>query len=344
MKMDIREIARQAGVSTATVSRVMNGKGPVSDNTRQRVLAVVKENNYKLNSIARGLSRQKTDTIGVILPELVDEFFMDLVHSIDEAAYAANKFVMISSSHSQRNTIETVMEFMNGGRIDGVILMAPEIVDENFLRLIKRSNRPLVVLNAPSSITDCYCLNIDNYQGAVAAVTHLLGHDYQKIAMITGPSGNSDAEERFCGYRDVLEKSNVPYREELVVNGDFTLESGYYGFLRLISQPEKPDSVFAANDMMALGVYQAALASQMRIPDDIAVVGFDDIFLSRLLTPRLTTVHAPVPEMGKKAVQALLGIISGEIASEKPDRELLSTGLVIGGSCGCKMPKSSLLL
>ncbi len=344
MKIDIREIARQAGVSTATVSRVMNGKGSVSDNTRQRVLAVVKQNNYKLNSIARGLSRQKTDTIGVVLPELVDEFFMDLVHSIDEAAYAANKFVMISSSHSQRNTIETVMEFMNGGRIDGVILMAPEIMDEELLRLITRSNRPLVMLNAPGHIKDCYSLNIDNHQGAVAAVTHLLGHGYEKIAMIKGPAGNTDADERFAGYQDVLEKSDIPFRDDLIVNGDFTLQAGYYGLLRLISQPVKPDAVFAANDMMALGVYQAALASQIRIPEDLAVVGFDDIFLSRLLTPRLTTVHSPVPEMGSKAVKALLGIISGEVSAEQPYRELLSTGLVIGGSCGCKMPNSSLLL
>ncbi len=339
-KVDIKKIASKAGVSTATVSRTLNGKGPVRETTRQKVLEVAKEYNYKPNSIARGLSRQKTDTIGVILPELVDEFFMKLIHTIDEAAYKANRYVMISSSHSQRNVVETLMEFMNSGRVDGVILMAPQVIDDELLRLINQGRRPLVLLNAPKTLKNCVSFKIDNYQGAMAVVEHFIGHGYRKTGMIKGPEGNCDADERFAGYVETLQKHDIPFIENFSISGDFTHKSGYYGFMRLMSQAEKPEAIFVANDMMALGAYEAAKASRINIPGDVAIAGFDNIFLSKLLFPRLTTVHAPINELGTKAVRYLLKMISGEEDPDKPFREHLSTGLVIGESCGCKIEHS----
>jgi DNA-binding LacI/PurR family transcriptional regulator len=153
--------------------------------------------------------------------------------------------------------------------------------------------------------------------------------------MILGSAGNCDAEERYRGYQEALAKNGLKFDKNVVIPGDFTARSGYYGFLRLNSLKIKPDAVFAANDMMAVGIYEAARSAGIKIPEDIAVVGFDDIYLSRLLQPRLTTVHVPIQELGSRAIQYLFKLINGEADQKIPHREELTTGLVIGGSCGC---------
>jgi len=332
--ININEIARRAGVSIATVSRALNNTGSIREATRQKILQIAEELNYKPNPIARSLSRKHTDTIGVILPELVDEFFMDIIRGIDEEAYRNDQYVMVSSSHSKRDIVQTLLEFMSSGRVDGVILMAPQFRDE-LTELIQKNKRPVVLLNSHNFINDSICFNINNYQGALAIVEHLIGHGYKKIGMIQGPEGNCDADERFRGFKDALIKNSLSILDSIVVPGDFTAKSGYYGFIRLMSQSQKPDAIFAANDMMVVGAYEAARSSNIKIPQDVAIVGFDDIFLSRFLIPRLTTVHVPIVELGTKAMRYLLKMISGEVDSRQPHREELSTGLVIGGSCGC---------
>lgn len=334
MDINIIEIARRAGVSTATVSRALNNNGPVREETRQKILQIARELNYVPNPIARSLSRKKTDTIGVILPELVDEFFMEIIRGIDETAYRANRYVMISSSHSQRNIVETLLEFMGSGRVDGVILMAPQMQTE-LSSFLKKSKKPVVLLNVNNSIEDSVCFNIDNYNGAFSITKHLIDHGYQRIGMILGPEGNCDAEERFRGFNDALSKHSLPVENSLIVQGDFAAKSGYYGFSRLISQPKKPDAIFAANDMMAVGCFEAAKSFNINIPADVAIVGFDDIYLGRLLSPQLTTVHVPISELGSKAIRYLLRMINGEVDLNQPYHEDLSTGIVICGSCGC---------
>jgi LacI family transcriptional regulator len=334
-KINMQKIAEMAGVSIATVSRALNGDSRVRQETRQRILQIVQRYNYKPNSLARGLSRQRTDTIGVILPELVDEFFMEIIRGIDTEAYAAGQYVMVSSSHSQRNIIETLMDFMAGGRVDGLILMAPTLGRE-LITTIEASPRPVVLLNARRDLEMGVRFNIDNYRGAFTVVEHLIReHGYEKIGMIQGPLGNCDAEERYRGFIDALEKYQLPVKNELIVQGDFTAKSGYLGFIRLMNQPGKPDAVFAANDMMAVGAYEAAKNLGIAIPDDVALVGFDGISLGRFLSPRLTTVHVPMVELGSKSVRYLLKMISGEVEARSPYHEELPTGLVIGGSCGC---------
>jgi len=335
MKINIKEIAHKSGFSIATVSRVLNNKGSVKEETKKRILQIAQEHDYVPNPIARSLSSKKTDTIGVILPELVDEFFTDIIRGIDEEAYHAGKYVNISSSHSKRNTVETLLEFMTSGRVDGVILMAPKMHEE-VSTIVQKSERPIVVLNAHQEIKDIVSFNIDNYHGAYNVIEHLIEHGYKHIGMIQGPEGNCDAEERFRGFKDAINKHNLPVHQSSVVMGDFTAKSGYYGFTRMMSQPQKPEAIFAANDMIATGVYEAARNSGIRIPQDVSVVGFDDIYLSRLLVPRLTTVHVPIVELGQKAVRYLIKMMIGEVNPKTPYREIVSTGLVIGGSCGCK--------
>ena len=342
MKTNIKVVAKKAGVSIATVSRAFNEHELVKQDTRNKIIRIARDLNYKPSPIARGLSTKITDTIGVVLPDLVGEFFMDIIHGIDEEAYKANQYVMVSSSHSQRNMVETLIEFMASGRVDGVILMAPQMHQE-VAEFLKKSKRPIVLINCCSDLTDAVNFQIDNYHGAYSIVEHLIGHGYKDIAIIKGPAENCDAEERYSGYLDVLQKNNLCIRNSLDVAGDFGIKSGYYAFMRLMSQSKKPDAIFISNDMMALGAYEAAKVSNIKIPQDVALVGFDDIYLSKLLNPRLTTVHVPISELGAKAVNYLLKIINGEVDSKKSYKEVLSTGLVIGGSCGCTNSYQSLL-
>lgn len=335
MYANIHEIAKRAGVSIATVSRALNKKGPIKEDTRLRILQIAQEMNYKPNPMARSLSRRKNDTIGVILPELVDEFFTDIIRGIDEEAHRCGKFILVSSSHGKRDVVETALEFMGSGRVDGVILMIPQI-HKDVAALIQKSRRPVVLLNSDCQLVDVVRFNINNYLGAKAVTEHLIQHGYRRIGMIQGPEGNCDAEERFRGYRDALAEKEIEVNNEMIVTGDFKIKSGFYGFSRLMSLPEKPQAIFAANDMTAIGVYEAAQQHQLSIPDDVAVVGFDDIYLSRLVKPRLTTVHVPIIELGTKATRYLIKMIDHEQETEAGYNETLSTGLVIGGSCGCR--------
>ncbi len=333
-RKNIHEVAKMAGVSIATVSRAFNNSKLIKGDTKSRILRIAEEIDYKPSPLARGLSTKMTDTIGVIIPDISGEFFTDIIHGIDEEAHRWNKFIIVASSHSQRNAVETLIDFMSSGRVDGVIMMAPQIHKE-VPEIIAKSKRPVVLINSLNDIDEAVSISIDNYQGTVANIEHLLEHGFKKIAIIKGPKDNCDAEERFLGYKDTLEKHGIELNPNWVVDGDFTVRSGYYGFMRLMTLADKPEAIFAANDMMALGVYEGAKVLKVKIPQDIAVTGFDDIYLSRLLTPRLTTVHAPIEELGSKAVRYLLKLIEGEVNPLEAYHEKLSTGLIIGGSCGC---------
>ncbi len=333
-RKNIHEVAKIAGVSIATVSRAFNNSKLIKGDTKSRILQIAEELDYKPSPLARGLSTKMTDTIGVIIPDISGEFFTDIIHGIDEEAYRWNKFIIVASSHSQRNGVETLIDFMSSGRVDGVIMMAPQIHKE-VPEIIAKSKRPVVLINSLNEIDEAVSISIDNYQGTVANIEHLMEHGFKKIAIIKGPKDNCDAEERYLGYRDTLEKHGIELNTNWAVDGDFTVRAGYYGFMRLMTLAEKPEAIFAANDMMALGVYEGAKVLKVRIPEDIAVTGFDDIYLSRLLTPRLTTVHAPIEELGSKAVRYLLKLIEGKVNPLEAYHEKLSTGLIIGGSCGC---------
>ena len=333
--MQIREIAHLAGVSVATVSRVINGKGPVKEETRKHILKIMKEHNYVPNPIARSLSTRHTDTIGVILPELVDEFFSDLIRGMDVEATKSNKYLIVTGSHSKKNIAETLLEFMTSGRVDGVILMAP-LLHREIGELLSFAKCPVVMINSCLDDEKVISFNVNNVQGAEAITRHLIGHGYEHIGMILGPKFNYDAEQRFAGFKKAIESEGLSFENSLLIPGNFTTKSGFEAFYKLLRQSPKPQAIFAANDMMAIGAYEAARKMGVRIPEDVAIAGFDDIFISRFLKPRLTTVHVPIVELGQKAMKYLLKMIEQEIDPKKPYREDIETEIVIGGSCGCK--------
>jgi len=300
----IRDVADAAGVSVATVSRVYNGIDAVAEPTRARVVAATAALDYVPHSGARSLSTRRTDTIGVILPDLHGEFFSELIRGIDLATRARGLHLLLSHSHGDPVEAMTVLRAMRT-RVDAIVVMSP-YADEGVLAALG-GRTPLVLLGSGGDAGGHPRFAIDNHAGAFAMTGHLLGAGYRRIAFVSGPADNIEAAQRLAGYRDALAAhGGVP---EQVAQGDFSEQSGARAAGLLLEGP-RPDAIFAGNDMMAVGCLQALREAGLRVPDDIALAGFDDIPISRFLDPPLTTVGVPIAELGRQAVESCAEILS----------------------------------
>lgn len=338
MSATIKEVAREAGVSVATVSRVFNEKGPVREETRQRIFEVAQRLGYAPNTLARSLITRKTGTLGVLLPDLYGEFFSEVIRGADLAARREGYHILVSSSHSDRSEVEAVLRALRG-RIDGLIVMSPE-ADARTLAANLPGSLPIVLLNCRVEGTAFDSINIDNYGGALAMVRHLAGLGHRRISHVRGAPGNNDAMERLLGYRDAMQSLAEQGTDELEVEGDFSEESGYRAGQAILRLQLRPTAVFAANDAMAVGLLSALREAGVRVPDDMAVTGFDDIPVARFLTPSLTTVRLAIADLGALAVQRLLlAMTRGE--DRERQHEVLPTTLVVRGSCGATAFSSS---
>lgn len=328
----IRDVARAAGVSVATVSRVLNGKGPVREETRQRIREVAERLRYVPHGAARSLITRRTGVIGVVLPEVYGEFFSEILRGIDGAVRRARHHLLVSGSHDDRAELAAVLRSMRG-RVDGLIVMSPD-VDATVLDVNLPAGLPVVLLNSPLNDGGPDSIGIENRPGARAVVEHLLGHGYGRLALIAGPHSNHDAAERRAGYREALASAGIPADPDLEVEGGFTEESGYDAMRRLLDLPEPPRAVFAANDAMAIGALGALRAARVTVPDEVAIAGFDDIRMARYLDPPLTTVHVEIDGLGERACDRLLAALDAD--TRGPGRhERMPAALVVRASCGC---------
>lgn len=330
MGITIKEVAREAGVSIATVSRVFNDSGPVNDETRRKILDVARRLRYVPHGGARSLITSKTNTLGVLLPDMYGEFFSEVIRGIDQAAREAGFHVLLASSHAERKEVEAALRAMRG-RVDGLIIMHPDI-DAKVLRQNLSESIPVVLLSCEIPGTRFLSLNIDNYSGAIEAVQHLIDHGHRRIAIIRGSADNYDAEERVRGYRDALRRAGIA--DTFILEGDFTERSGYCAGKKLVELPERPSAVFASNDAMAIGALGAFREAGLKVPDDIAVIGFDDIPIAAYVNPPLTSVHVSISDLGASATEHLIRTMHDE---RKTDLELdvLPAHLMIRRSCGC---------
>jgi DNA-binding LacI/PurR family transcriptional regulator len=330
--MTIKELADKAKVSIATVSRALNDEAKVKPETKELILKLAKEFNYKPNILARNFVKKKTFTIGLILPEVVDEFFTEIIRGVDSVAYAGGYNVMVAGTHSERTMAESVTNFMGKGVADGIILMAPS-VNEQLKDILSKNTTPTVLINSKVELENYNSVGVDNFQGAYSIIDYAIKNfNYTKIAHISGPDANNDAIQRREAYKKALKDNNLEFNDQWLVSSDFTIKGGEYACRRLLSLLDKPQIIFAANDMMAVGCYKAITSFGLNIPDDIGVVGFDDIFVSQFLTPRLTTVHVPIFEIGKTAAELLLKRIDNPGLDEF-NHTKVTTGIVIGKSC-----------
>lgn len=332
MSTTIKDVARQAGVSVATVSRVFNESGPVDKATKQNVLAAAEELQYVPNQAARSLITRRTQTIGVLLPDMHGEFFAQVIRGLDKTARTHDYHLLVSSSHSDEDEARTMVRAMLG-RVDGLVLMWPSLESRLFADFLPKE-LPTVLLMVSGEATALPTLSIDNRGGARAAVEHLLGHGHKRIAILTGPARNRDAKQRLAGYRAAMRASEGGHDPQLELSGDFTREAGHQAVAQLLAIDPPPTALFASNDAMAIGALNALHDAGVRIPEEMAVVGFDDIPSAQYMNPSLSTVHVPIYELGTRAVDLLIRQVSGERAGDPVDG-VLSTELVPRASCGC---------
>lgn len=311
----IRDVARLAQVSIASVSRALNGLGNVAEPTRLKVEEAAKELGYVPHAGARSLSLARTRAVGVVLPDIHGEFFSEVMRGMDREASARDYVLLLANTHGT-DRAEDAMRALRG-RVDGLLVMAPHLVSERVESALP-ARLPAVLLNAQGAVTSHSSFRIDNQLGVRLILDHLKATGRDRIVHIAGPAGNVDARERSDAYRAAV-------AEPIVLSGDYGEESGAAAVRSLAGQGVPFDAVFAANDMMAIGAMTALVELGKRVPEDVAVAGFDDVPLARYLG--LTTARVHIDQLGAEAVARLIDII--EEGEDKPVQRLHAPELMI---------------
>ena len=336
MAPTLEEVARLAGVSRSTVSRVINDHPSVRPETREQVWQAVRKSGYQPHAVARSLATNRTQIIGMVIPEAVttlftDPFFPLLLRGATEACNAHRYQLLLSLFDDPDGQEEMYQRVLRSGYLDGVILASASLSDPLIPDLL-RDRIPFVSVGRPPNERVHY-VDADNVAGGRMAVEHLIRLGHRRIATITGRLDMSVGQDRLEGYRQALKAHRIPVEEELIVEGDYTENSGMVAMQRLL--PASPSAVFVASNMMAIGALKALRQAGWQVPQDIALVGFDDIPIASAIEPALTTVRQPIERMGSMAVEVLLGVLEGASEEEAPaHRIILPAELVIRTSCG----------
>jgi LacI family transcriptional regulator len=337
--LTLEEIARLSGVSRSTVSRVINHQPHVSDKVRTRVMKVVQETGYQPNLAARNLASNRSFMIGLVIPRPVSSFFTDpyFPHLLKGIAQGCNQndytlgLFLLSSKEDEAKIFPRVSR---RGMLDGVLIQTGQIGDQLIDRFLT-FNLPVVVLGKPLLAADVSFIDVDNISGAYNAVSHLIRLGYQRIGTITGIRDSAATEDRIEGYKNALIERGRNIEQSLIAEGDFTEVGGYFAMQQLL--PAKPDAIFAASDLMAIGAMRAAREAGLIIPEDVAFVGFDDVPIAKYADPHLTTIRQPIVKFGINSVEILIDLIESGV---KPSRRIImDTELIIRDSCGASMRK-----
>jgi LacI family transcriptional regulator len=340
--LTLEEIARLSGVSRSTVSRVINEQPNVSEDVRKRVLAVIEETGFQPNLAAQTLVSKRSWMIGLVLPRTVSAFFTDpyfprLTQGIAQACNQYDYTLGLFLVGTKEDEEKIFPRVSRKGMLDGALIQSGQIGD----RLIDRMtdlNLPVVVLGSPLHSAEVSFIDVDNTSGAYNAVSHLIRLGYQHIGTITGLTDSAAGADRLKGYKKALIERGRNHEQALIVEGDFTEAGGYYAMQQLL--PAKPDAVFAASDLMANGAMRAVREAGLSIPEDVALVGFDDVPIATYADPQLTTIRQPIARLGFNAVEILIDLIENGI---KPNRRIImDTELIIRDSCGASRRKKSL--
>lgn len=336
-KVTLKEISQMAQVSPSTVSRVINDYPNVSQAVRERVMTAVRETGYQPNPAARSLALGKSQVFGLIIPKsaasvCADPFFSYVIQGVAAACKAYDYVLSLVLFHTIQDESRSVGRILSQQMLDGVIMTATQRDNQSVYQLLD-SGIPFVLIGQHDSDQVSF-VDSDNQAGAYTAVTHLIRMGYQRIAAITGPLNNLAAVQRKQGYLQALADRDHQLDEAMVAEGDFTEVSGYTAMRKLL--PQRPDAVFISSDLMAQGALRAIYQEGLSVPDDVALVGYDDLPPAAQTNPPLTTIRQPIKRAGQTAVETLIDLLAH--GSEPPRRIILPTELVIRQSCSATRP------
>lgn len=327
----LEDVARKAGVSMKTVSRVINNEPNVRAITREKVLEAVKALNYRPNAFARSLAGNRSYLIGLLYGDVSPAYLFEVQNGALKAGNTAHYgLVLHPCEASDEGVPDDVAEFLQQSRVDGLILTPPISDNAGLIRQLDKTKVPYVRLSPMESDMGT-TVSIDEKQAAVAMMQHLLGLGHRRIGFVRGPMAHGASRWRYDSYKASLEKAGIKFDPALVKEGDFSFGSGKAAGEMLLAGIKPPTAIFACNDSMAAGVIHAAFERGIQIPQDLSVAGFDDVPLARQLWPSLTTIHQPMRKMGHMAMQQLLTMIRGD-ESENPEQSILKYELIVRAS------------
>lgn len=325
--MTIEMVAKEAGVSPSTVSRILNGTAVVSEAKKKAVEDAVAKLGFVPNPMARGLAGGRTFSVGVVTQTMDSPFYGPALRGIEDALDPAGYSPLFVSGHWQAQTEARCIDILLSRRVDGIIVLTGRLTDAALKAYSKKV--PMVVTGRTLKAPDLFSLNFDNLEGGRMATWHLIEQGHRKIAFISGDPQHPDAIQRLSGYKLALAQAGIAFKSELVVQGEYNEDSGLQAVQRLLHAKQQFTAIFAANDQMAVGAAHGLLRHGLRVPDDVSLVGFDDLSTSLYAFPPLTTVHQPAYELGQLAAQAMLKLLVGV----KPQIQVPVPRLITRDSC-----------
>lgn len=326
----IKDVARRAGVSTATVSRVLNGVEVVSDDTRSRVEQAIAELGYRYNALARSLKKKSSGLIGHVIPSIAGPVSPILARAVEDEAGKEGYNVILCNSYDSPEKERANIDILLERRVDGIIFSSPMLPEH--LRMVRDRGVPLIIIERRVEISGFPFVDPNNREGAYEAVKYLIGLGHRRIGLILGLWNAILVEQRKQGYEDAMRDAGIPIDTDLIADGAYTRESGFKAMQKLLQMASRPTAVFACNDAMAIGAMQAATRAGLKVPGDISFMGFDDTY-AELAIPRLSTVHQPLYEIGALASKMLVAHIQDSPESY-PMENIMPCHLEIRESCG----------
>lgn len=334
--MNIRHIAKQAGVSVATVSRVLNHPENVAPKTREKIEKIIAETEYTPNWFARGLNFNKTGTIGLMIPHILNSVHMEIAKGVEDVAHQKEYIALMCNVENDAAKEKRYLDQLIKRRVDGIIFICSSLEKKDF-QLVQEQKIPVVLIGEHKNNLGLHVVSIDCEQSAKKAVKHLLESGHEKIAMLYGTDPQIENEYKIAGYQQALKDAGLPLVRDYLREVENTIEGGYLGAKKLAELPDPPRAIFASSDYIAFGAMDAIKDKGLRIPDDMAVMGFDNVRMSNLVEPKLTTVEVPLHKMGVYGARLLFDIIENEEEPEtEPKTILLQSKLKIRKSSGHK--------
>ena len=332
MRITMQDVAKRAGVSAMTVSRVVNGREGVDSETQRRVEETIRALDFVPNRIARGLVSQKTQTIGLIVPDVVNPFFAPVVRGAESAARKAGYRVLLCNSEGDLRLEREYIDDLVAHRVEGLLLAPASDRSRSSILSLLRGGFPLVLIDRTLPNADCDLIVSDSANGARRLVEHLIAVGHREIAHVTDAEDTSTGRERLRGYRDALEAAGIPFQSELVIQTTVDRIGGYRAAQEILARVPLPTAVFTVNNMTAVGTMEALRERGLSVPKDMGLVCFDDVEHLAVLSPFLTVIDQPAETFGSLGAQLLLERMSGK-ASSRPRRIVLQTDLIVRESC-----------